>query len=164
MVITIILSLVIMLSVFLMIVSAVVLVQQKRFFSSAPKDIQAAILDREERFVGARLLGYLLMGISLAACMGAVIYAGYDGVVNHFSFGQFFCRYALILYSYLLFDIVVLDYFLLTKSHFYQHFYPETVGCAGYHSFGFNQKGKIVTAVIILIASAVLSFLCGLFV
>ena len=25
-------------------------------------------------------------------------------------------------------------------SHFFQHYYPETEGCAGYHSFGFNRK------------------------
>ncbi len=164
MTITLILSVIIMLSVFLMIVSAVVFVGQKKFFSSAPKDIQAAIIDRDERFAGARLLGYLLMAISVAACVGAVIYAGYDGVAKSFSFGQFFCRYAGMLYLYLLFDIVVLDYFLLTKSHFYQHFYPETIGCAGYHSFGFNRKEKILTAIAICIASAILAFLCRMFV
>jgi hypothetical protein len=32
---------------------------------------------------------------------------------------------------------------LLTKTHFFQHFYPETEGCEGYHRFGFKRKGQL---------------------
>ena len=30
--------------------------------------------------------------------------------------------------------------FLITKSHFFQHYLPETEGCAGYHRFGYNHS------------------------
>ena len=47
------------------------------------------------------------------------------------------------LYLWKAFDIICLDWFLLTKSHFFQHYYPETEGCAGYRSFGFNRKEQL---------------------
>ena len=54
---TIILSLVLMALFFLLLWAAVALVQSKKLFGTAPKDIQAAVLEHEERFPGARLLG-----------------------------------------------------------------------------------------------------------
>ena len=64
MLLTLILSLTVILFVWLMLYSAVALIQKKALFSSAPKDIQAAIRDREkERFKGARILGVILLSI-----------------------------------------------------------------------------------------------------
>lgn len=53
---TLLLSLLPMASLFLMIWAAVALVQSKKLFTTAPKDIQAAALEHEERFPGARIL------------------------------------------------------------------------------------------------------------
>lgn len=41
------------------------------------------------------------------------------------------------LYIYKAFDLVFLDWVLLQKTRFFQHYYPETEGCAGYHSILF---------------------------
>ena len=65
------------------------------------------------------------------------IYAGWDGKQNNYGFWQFFWRFLAMLYLLKAFDIICLDWFLLTKSRFFQHYYPETEGCAGYHQFGF---------------------------
>ena len=54
----------------------------------------------------------------------------------------------MMLYIWKAFDIICLDWLLLTRSHFFQHYYPETEGCEGYHSFGFNHKGQIMRIIV----------------
>ena len=61
MLLTVVLSLVMMASLFLMLYAAVALVQDKRLFTSAPKDIQAAVQPKAERFPGAHVLGWFLL-------------------------------------------------------------------------------------------------------
>ena len=49
------------------------------------------------------------------------------------------------------------DRMLLTKLHFFQHFYPETEGCAGYHQFGFNRKEQLVRLAVFPFVSALMA-------
>ncbi len=144
MLLTILLAVVFILAVCLLLCAAVGLIQNKKLFTTAPKDIQAAAIEHPERFPGAHALGWKLAVISLLAMVGAFVYGGWDGVKNGFSFWQHWLRFAVMLYLWKAFDIVCLDWLLLTKSHFFQHFYPETEGCAGYHQFGFNRKEQII--------------------
>ena len=91
-----------------------------------------------------------------------LIYAGYDGIRNNFTFWDFFIRYLTILYLLKAFDIICLDYYLLTKSHFFQHYYPETEGCEGYHNFGFNRKEQLIRIAIFPFVSLLLAYICTL--
>ncbi|MCM1187483.1 MAG: hypothetical protein NC251_13035 [Lachnoclostridium sp.] len=109
---TLILSLVLMVLFFLLLWAAVALVQSKKLFGTAPKDIQATVLEHEERFPGARLLGWVI---------------------------------------------------LLTKSRFFQHYYPETEGCEGYHQFGFNRKEQLAKIILFPFAALLLAWICTLF-
>lgn len=138
--ITIILSVLMMAALFLMLYAGVALIQGRKYFSSAPKDIVAVIQPREERFPGAHALGWLLMCVSVFLILLALVLAGVDGHRNAFSFSRYFMRYLVMFLLLKLFDILFFDLFLLTHSRFYQHFYPETEGCAGFHSFGFNWE------------------------
>lgn len=61
MILTVILLLLCICRVFLMLFAGVALIQDKKYFSSAPKDVKAAIRPREERFHGAYALGWILM-------------------------------------------------------------------------------------------------------
>ncbi len=88
MLLTLLLTLVFILSVCLLLVTAVALIQDKRFFTTAPKDIQAAAIEHPERFPGAHALGWMLAIISLVLMVGAFVYGGWDGVKNGFSFGN----------------------------------------------------------------------------
>ena len=135
MLLTLFLALVFILAVCALLYAAVVLIQDRRFFTTAPKDIQAAVKDHPERFPGAHALGWSLAILCLLLMMGAFVYGGYDGVRNGFTFWRHFLRFAVMLYLWKAFDIVCLDWLLLTRSHFFQHFYPETEGCAGYRQF-----------------------------
>ena len=164
MLLTLILSLTVILSVLLMLYSAVALIQKKALFSSAPKDIQAAIRDREkERFKGARILGVILLVISMLGFVGAFLYGAIDGIQKNFLLWQFFLRFLTILYIFKAFDIICLDWLLLTKSHFFQHYYPETIGCEGYRNFGFNRKSQITKIILFPFVSLIASLICRLF-
>ena len=159
---TLLLSLALMAELFLLIWVAVALVQSEKLFTTAPKDIQAAALEREERFPGARILGWTLLVILAAAFLGAFVYGGWDGIRRGYGFWQFFGRFLTMLYLLKAFDIICLDWFLLTKSHFFQHYYPETEGCAGYHQFGFNRKEQLTRIILFPFLSLLLAWVCTL--
>ncbi len=163
MIITLLLSLALIAALIVMLLAAVVLVQDKRLFTTAPKDIRAAAKEHPERFPGAKAVGWILIVLSVAAMVGAFLYGGCDGVKNGFAFRQFFLRFIIMLYLWKAFDIICLDWLLLTKSHFFQHFYPETEGCAGYHQFGFNRKGQLIRIAVFPIISLLLAWICTLF-
>ncbi len=157
MLLTLILSLVLILALCLLLYAAVALIQNRKLFTSAPKDIQAAALDHPERFRGAHALGWKLAIISLLAMVGAFLYGGYDGIKNGFTFWQFFLRFIVMLYLWKAFDIICLDWLLLTKSHFFQRFYPETEGCEGYHQFGFNRKEQLIRIIVFPFVAALMA-------
>ena len=159
---TVLCALVLMAALFLMIWVAVALVQEKKLFTTAPKDIQAAAKEHPERFPGARILGWILLAPCVLAFVGAFVYAGWDGIRNGFGFWQFFGRFLTMLYLEKAFDILCLDWFLLTKSHFFQHYYPETADCAGYHQFGFNRKEQLTRIVLFPFAALLLAWICTL--
>ena len=73
MLLTIFLAIVLCAAVTLIMLSAVAFIQDKKFFSSAPKEAQEAIKPREnELFYGARVIGWTLMAISVFMGLHAV--------------------------------------------------------------------------------------------
>ena len=159
MLLTLILTLIFILAVCLLLYAAVALIQDRRFFTTAPKDIQAVAVDHPERFPGAHVLGWLLAVLSLVLMVGAFVHGGWNGVLSGFTFWQLFLRFNLMLYLWKAFDVVCLDWLLLTKSHFFQRYYPETEGCAGYHSFGFNRKEQLIRLAVFPFVAALMAFL-----
>ena len=83
------------------------------------------------------------------------IIGGIDGMRNGFTFWQFFLRFFIVGVSVKVFDIVGLDYILLTKTHFFQHYFPETEGCAGWKDFGYNRKQQLRQIIMIPIGSLI---------
>ena len=159
---TFILSLALMALFFLLLWAAVALVQSKKLFGTAPKDIQAAVLEHEERFPGARLLGWAILIMGVLAFLFVFIYAGWDGVRNGYGFWQFAARFLTMLYLLKAFDIIFFDWYLLTKSRFFQNYYPETEGCAGYHQFGFNRKEQLTKIILFPFLALLLAWICTL--
>lgn len=160
---TLILSLALMAAFFLMLFAAVALVQDRRFFTTAPKDIQEAILEHKELFRGARVIGWILLIIAVLTFPAAFLYGAWDGIRNGFTFWQFAGRFLAMLYLLKAFDIICFDWFLLTKSHFFQHFYPETEGCAGYHQFGFNRREQINRIIVFPFIALAMAWICTWF-
>ena len=73
MILTLILALCFILAILLMLYAAVALVQDKSLFGSAPKDIVDAIQPREERFKGARFLGWSLIILSMLILVAVAV-------------------------------------------------------------------------------------------
>ena len=91
--ITIFATLMIFLAYFLVLYGAVGFIQDKRFFSSAPKENLAAIPDRKERFRGAHVVGWMIEGIAILLFPAAAALSVWDGVRNDFGFLHFFARF-----------------------------------------------------------------------
>lgn len=163
MTITIILSVAMMAGLFLLLWAAVALIQNKKFFTSAPKEAQAVIQPKEERFPGAHTLGYALAIFAILLMGGAVIYGCWNGIRSGYSFWQFFMRFLIMLWGLKLFDILFFDYYLLCRSNFFSHYYPEVADLYGPHLFGYNWKSHLLTGGLSLVAAAALAFICTLF-
>ncbi len=163
MLLTLLLALIFIVSICLMLYSAVALIQNKKLFSSAPKDVQAAIQEKPERFKGARVLGIILLMLSFGGCAFAFIYGAVNGIQNGFSFWQFFARFLIMLYLYKAFDMICFDWLLLTKSRFFQHYYPEIEGCEGLEKYGFNLKSQIAKLIAFPFVSLLAAWICTLF-
>lgn len=150
------------LAYFLVLYGGVGLIQDKRFFSSAPKENLDAIPDRKERFRGAHALGWMVEGFAMLLFIGAAILSVWDGVRNDFGFLNFFGRFLFMLYCMEVYDIVFFDWVLLCHSGFFPHFYPELKGVVGPHMFGYNKKAHIRHFVIYLPVCAAAAGLCVL--
>ena len=149
----------------LVMISAVAFIQNEKFFSSAPKEVQKLIKPREkELFVGARTLGWFLFLFSVLIILGAGIIAIWDGFRNEFDFRQFFLRFVLIFTIYKIYDMIFFDYFLLLRFHFFQYFYPEAASVMEGRKYGFNIKSQLLKLFVIFpAASALAAWICTLF-
>lgn len=161
--ITILAALMIMAAYFLILYGGVGFIQDKRFFSSAPKENLAAIPDKKERFPGAHIVGWLIEGVAVLLFAGAVLLAVGNGIRNDFGFFQFFARFLIMLYCMEIYDIFFFDWFLLCRSNFFPHFYPELKGIVGPHMFGYNRKTHIVHFGIYIPICAAAAWICTLF-
>jgi len=163
MLITIISSLMIMAAYFLLLYGGVGFIQDKRFFSTAPKENLDAIPDKKLRFRGAHIIGWVIEVIAVLLFAGAAVLAAWDGIRNHFGFGRFFARFLIMLYCMEIYDILFFDWVLLCHSNFFPHFYPELKGIVGPHMFGYNMKSHILHFVIYIPVCAVIAWICTLF-
>ncbi len=164
MLLTIFLALVFCFAANLVMISAVAFIQNEKFFSSAPKEAQELIKPREkELFGGARALGWFLFLFSVLMILGVGVVAIWDGFRNGFDFRQFFLRFVLIFTIYKLYDMIVFDYFLLLKFHFFQYFYPEAASAMEGRKYGFNIKSQLLKLFVIFpAASALAAWICTL--
>ncbi|MCM1268356.1 MAG: hypothetical protein NC302_10665 [Bacteroidales bacterium] len=156
------LSLLVIGGITLMLYAAVALVQDKRFFGSAPKDAQALIQPKPERFKGQHLLGWALLLFSLLMVIAAAVFAVWDGVQNQFGFWQFFARFLTILYAYKAYDMICFDFLLVTRAKFFQRYYPEVDECESFHKYGFNLKSQIIRIIVYPFFCAAAAWICTL--
>lgn len=162
MILTIILAIVMMAGLFLMLWGAVGFVQNKKFFSSAPKEALGVIEPKEERFKGQHIVGWLMLILSLVLMGGALIYGAYDGIKSGFGFWQFFTRFATMLLLLKAYDILFFDYYLLCRSGFFPRYYPEVKPIYGPHLFGYNKKSHMIQAALMIACSFVAAWICTL--
>ena len=132
--------------------------------TSMPEDIKKIIRGRPDYPKWRTALGYTLAALIFLGLLGVLIYAGIDAVKNNFSFGQIFVRYLILLMGYKAFDIICLDWWLITKSGLFQKVFPETVGCEGYKQFGFNRNKQIPRLIAFPVFSLIIAGILSLFI
>ena len=165
MILTVFLALVFCVAITLMMFSAVAFIQDKKFFSSAPKEAQEALLPRErELFYGARTIGWTLMTFSFLMILGVGVISIWDGFRSGFTFWQFFFRFVFISTVYKLYDMICIDYFLLMKFQFFQFYFPEVESVYKNRKYGYNIKSQLLKLLIMFpAASALAAWICTLF-
>ena len=151
--ITVLVTLMVFLAYFLVLYGGVGFIQDKRFFSSAPKENLDAIPDTKERFPSAHSIGWVIEIIAILLFLAAAALSVWDGVRNGFGFLDFFVRFLAVLYAMEIYDIIFFDWVLLCHSNFFPHFYPELKGVVGPHMFGYNKRTHIRHFVIYIPAS-----------
>lgn len=87
-----------MFSIFLLLFSAVELIQKKCVFKSAPKDIYEAITQHPKRFHDVHLLGWSLAIFSIVLILVSITYGMYNAIINNYAYWQTFTRF-LIMFS-----------------------------------------------------------------
>lgn len=165
MLLTVFLAIVFCAAITILLISAVAFVQDKRFFSSAPKEAQKLIKPRtEELFYGARAMGWVMITIGILMILGVGAVSVWDGLRSGRSFGAFFLRFVFILTVYKLYDMVFFDWFLLCRFRFFQHYYPELESVYNGRKYGYNLKSQLLKLLIIFpAASALAAWICTLF-
>ena len=163
-VISVLLGVMMMAGLFLLLLGGVGFVQNKSFFSSAPKEAQEVLLQRDnELFYGARTIGWTLIVFSILMILGVGVVAIWDGFRSGFTFRQFFTRFVIIFSIYKLYDMVCFDYFLLMKFHFFQYYFPEVGSVYPLKKYGFNIKSQLLKLLVIFpAASALAAWICTL--
>lgn len=161
---TVFLAIVFCAAITLMMFSAVAFIQDKRFFSSAPKEAQEVIMPREkELFYGARKIGWTLVVFSILMILGVGVISVWDGFRSDFTFWQFFVRFVLIFTIYKVYDMICFDYFLLMKSKFFQYYFPEVESVYTGRKYGYNLKSQLLKLLVIFpAASALAAWICTL--
>lgn len=136
---------------FLMIWEATVTMPFAALAKNFPKDVQEKLKPRIEKLplTPKRVVGGIILVILILAWLGLFIVAGIDGKANEFGYWDYAVRFLIIGMAVKVFDIVGLDFFLLTKTKFFQHYFPETEGCEGWKQFGYNRKQQTRQCIII---------------
>ncbi|MBQ5316811.1 MAG: hypothetical protein J6I96_04585 [Oscillospiraceae bacterium] len=165
MILTVLLSLMMMAGLFLMLWGGVGFIQDKRFFSSAPKEELAVIPDTmPERFRGQHVVGWIMIACSVLLMAGAVVIGAWDGIRNGFTFGQLFLRFVIMLLGLKAFDIGFFDWVLLCNQGFgfFAHYYPAVKDVLGTYLFGYNRMTHLAQITGIFPLSAVIAWICTL--
>lgn len=165
MLLTVFLAIVFCAAISLMLLSAVAFIQDKKLFSSAPKEAQEVLRPREtELFYGARIIGWTLMILSMLMIAGVGVIAIWDGLRSDYTFWQFFLRFVFIFTVYKAYDMICFDWFLLCKFRFFQYYFPETEPVYNGRKYGYNLKSQLLKLLVIFpAASALAAWICSLF-
>jgi len=148
----------------LMLISAVTMIRNDKFLSSAPKEALELLKPRTgEIFYGAKTMGWVLMAISIIMILGIGVVSIWDGFRCDFSFWQFFIRFVLIFTTYKVYDMIFFDWFLLCKFQFFQFYYPEVAPVYNGRKYGYNIKSQLLKLLVIFpAASALAAWICSI--
>ena len=149
----------------LLLIAAVAFIQDKKFFSSAPKEALEVFVPRDrELFYGARAMGWVLLILGVLMILGVGVISVWDGFRSGFTFIQFFLRFVLIFTIYKVYVMLFFDWFLLGRFNFFQYYYPEVESVYNGRKYGYNIKSQLLKLLVIFpAASALAAWICTMF-
>lgn len=164
MLLTILLTIAMMVLLFLMIWLAAVTLPFKSFAKNFPNDVQEKLKPRIDSLTmsGKTIAGRIILAVILLLMMAVWAIGAVDGINNGFTFLQFFTRFLTMGVGVKAFDIIGLDYFLLTKTKFFQHYFPETDCCKGWKEFGYNRNQQIKHCVAVPVTCLITAFILSM--
>lgn len=115
---------------------------------------------KPERFPGQHALGWCMLILALLMMGGATLFGAWDGIRNDFSFWRFFARFLIMFWGQKAFDIALFDWFLLCRSNFFPHYYPEVKSIIGPHLFGYNWRSYLIEMSVHIVISVILALVC----
>lgn len=165
MILTLLLAIVMMVGLVLLLWAGVGFIQNKKFFSSCPKEVFELIQPKEKRFYGQYILGWLLAFVAILLMVTAIIIGAVNGIQKNFNFVQFFIRFLTMLLLLKVFDIIFFDWVLLCNRgfSFFEKYYPEVANVLTPKLFGYNKRDHIIQTIGIVVGSILLSYICKLF-
>ena len=160
MIITVILTLLMIADILIVILVGVGNLPAKVVMKTMPQELKEETKDHPNPPLWRMIIGFTAYILGVLFAIGIPVYAGYEGICRGYGFWEIFLRYMIILFGFKLFDVVVLDWWLITKTQFFQHFFPETRGSKGYKRFGFNKKEQVMQIVAFPCVCAVIAAVC----
>ena len=124
-----------------------------------PKDVYEAGKDHPAPSLPKRLLCHLLL--LMAALYMVWAYTDISNGIKRerLSFIEAYKRLLAFIMTEKAFDIVCLDQVLCMSTGYYQRFYPETKGCAGWKDRSWNNKNQAVRLILYPVLCAVQAYL-----
>lgn len=123
------LSSIMMAGLFLLLLAGVGFIQDKKFFTPAPKAVYEAVEEKPERFRGQHILGWSLALLAMLCMAGAVIVGAVDGIKNGFTFLQFYIRLAVMMLLLKVFYIFFFDWFCFVGLRSFRIFIRKSKPC-----------------------------------
>lgn len=167
MILTLILTVALMILLFLSIWMATIFMPFSALAKNFPEDVQERLKPRlaelEKRPFKEKFIGQIIFILCMTSMLVVMLIGGIDGIHHNYDYWQFLLRFLIMGIGVKAFDIIGLDFFLLTKTHFFQHYLPETEGCAGWQDFGYNRKQQLRQCIMIPVCCAVWAWICTLF-
>ena len=130
-----------------------------RFF---PQDIEEKARQHKPPFPAAPVIGWIIMLLCALGFIGVIVYGGWDGLQNGFTFRQFLTRFLISLFGMKAFDIIALDYVLITKTQFFSIKFRRQKAVPD-HSFGYNRKEQLKHILALPFAALLTAWVCTLF-
>ena len=110
---------------------------------SLPKRIQELTAEHPDPPAWRQAIGYAGLSVWVLAMAGAMVAAIRDARISGFGVTDLFVRLLVIFGMWKATDIVLLDWLLVSRIHFFARFFPEMQGHEDLVAFGFNRGEQV---------------------
>ena len=126
---------------------------------SLPKEIRELAASRPDPPAWRQAIGYAGLSAWVLVMLGAMAVAIHDARASSFGFMGLVTRLLVIFGMWKTTDIVLLDWLLVSRIHFFARFFPEMRGHEDLVAFGFNRDEQLRHIIGAIICCVVIAYL-----